>query len=55
MPQLPGLCGFRPTDYPIELLFIDRWLPRSMSGATAEDSDLMRLFEAARWAPFDLQ
>jgi nitroreductase len=37
----------RTPDYPIEPLFLDRWSPRAMSG----EPELMRLFEAARWAP----
>ncbi len=51
MPQLPGGRENRSPDHQIELLFIDRWSPRAMSGAPLEDSDLMKLFEAARWAP----
>jgi nitroreductase len=51
MPQLPGGRENRTPDHPIELLFIDRWSPRSMSGQSLDDSELMRLFEAARWAP----
>lgn len=38
-------------DYDIEPLFLMRWSPRSMSGETLSDNELMRLFEAARWAP----
>jgi nitroreductase len=41
----------RTPDYPIEPLFIDRWSPRSMNGEPLNDAELMRLFEAARWAP----
>ena len=36
---------------PIAQLFIDRWSPRAMSGATLSEAELMALFEAARWAP----
>src|SRR6185295_7208704 len=32
-------------------LFLDRWSPRAMSGEPVAEADLMRLFEAARWAP----
>jgi nitroreductase len=35
----------RKADFPIEPVLLDRWSPRAMSG------ELMRLFEAARWAP----
>ncbi len=41
----------RTADHPIEPIFLDRWSPRAMSGAPVDPSDLMRLFEAARWAP----
>jgi nitroreductase len=41
----------RQAEYPIEQLIIDRWSPRAMSGETIELGELMRLFEAARWAP----
>src|SRR6266478_3141523 len=51
MATLPSGRENRTPDYPIELLFIDRWSPRSMSGEPLDDAELMRLFEAARWAP----
>lgn len=41
----------RKPDHPIEDLFIRRWSPRAMSGEAVDRKDLMRLFEAARWAP----
>ena len=41
----------RTPDYPIEPLLLDRWSPRSMSGEPLDEAELMRLFEAARWAP----
>jgi nitroreductase len=41
----------RQAEYPIEQLIIDRWSPRAMSGESIEPNELMRLFEAARWAP----
>lgn len=41
----------RQTEYPIEQLLVDRWSPRAMSGESIEPDELMRLFEAARWAP----
>jgi len=41
----------RHADHPIESMFIERWSPRAMSGATLPEAELMRLFEAARWAP----
>src|SRR5437764_1675496 len=41
----------RKADHPIEKLLIDRWSPRAMSGEEISREELMRLFEAARWAP----
>ena len=41
----------RETQIPIDSLFLDRWSPRAMSGEPLEVSELMVLFEAARWAP----
>jgi len=45
----------RSADVSIEQLLLDRWSPRAMSGEEISDEDLMRLFEAARWAPLFLQ
>jgi len=41
----------RVPDHPISPIFLDRWSPRAMSGEPIDTSELMRLFEAARWAP----
>ena len=41
----------RRADFPIEQLLLDRWSPRAMSGEEITQDELMRLFEAARWAP----
>jgi nitroreductase len=41
----------RKADYRIEPLLVDRWSPRAMSGDDIATDELMRLFEAARWAP----
>ncbi len=41
----------RRADFSIEQLLLDRWSPRAMSGEEISDEELMRLFEAARWAP----
>ena len=41
----------RKPDYQIESLLLDRWSPRAMSGEEISNEELMRLFEAARWAP----
>jgi nitroreductase len=41
----------RASDRSIDRLFIDRWSPRAMSGEAIDQSELLTLFEAARWAP----
>jgi nitroreductase len=41
----------RKADFSIEPLLLDRWSPRAMSGEEISHEELMRLFEAARWAP----
>jgi nitroreductase len=41
----------RKADHPIVPLLLDRWSPRAMSGEEISEEELMRLFEAARWAP----
>lgn len=41
----------RNANYPIASYLLRRWSPRSMTGETIEERDLMELFEAARWAP----
>jgi nitroreductase len=51
MSQLPKAEDHRKPEYPIESLFIRRWSPRAMTGEPLSDEELMRLFEAARWAP----
>lgn len=38
------------TDYEIHELISDRWSPRAFSDKTIDQQDLMRLFDAARWA-----
>jgi nitroreductase len=38
-------------EYEIDPQFINRWSPRAMSGAPVTEAEIMRLFEAARWAP----
>ena len=35
----------------INSLFVNRWSPRSMTGEDIDNTDLMSLFEAGRWAP----
>jgi nitroreductase len=41
----------RKADHQIEQILLDRWSPRAMSGEEIPQEELMRLFEAARWAP----
>lgn len=41
----------RKSNYPILDVILTRWSPRSMSGESISDRELMSLFEAARWAP----
>lgn len=43
--------GERQAEYPVNEIFVKRWSPRAMTGQTVNHSDLMSLFEAARWAP----
>lgn len=49
--QLPNPEDHRAPDHPVESLFVRRWSPRAMSGESLSEGELMRLFEAARWAP----
>ena len=41
----------RRPDYPVDKLFVDRWSPRAFTGEAMPEAELMKLFEAARWAP----
>lgn len=41
----------RKSDYPIDPIILNRWSPRAMAAELIDDSQLMSLFEAARWAP----
>ena len=41
----------RRADYPIDPLFLQRWSPRSFTGAPISEHDLMTILEAARLAP----
>ena len=51
MSELPNALSVREADHPVEPLFLKRWSPRAMSGEGLPEAELMRLFEAARWAP----
>jgi len=41
----------RKADHDISPLILNRWSPRSMTGETMSNEELLPLFEAARWAP----
>jgi nitroreductase len=41
----------RAADHYIDPWFLQRWSPRAMSGVPLERAALLRLLEAARWAP----
>lgn len=41
----------RDSAYPIQPLILHRWSPRSMTGESLTEEEVMPLFEAARWAP----
>jgi nitroreductase len=41
----------RKPQYKVDSIFINRWSPRALSPEMMSDSELMSLFEAARWAP----
>jgi nitroreductase len=41
----------RSTDYPIDALFLQRWSPRSFTGAPMPEDELFTILDAARWAP----
>jgi nitroreductase len=41
----------RTPEYPVDPQFIGRWSPRAYTGKPMAASELMSLFEAARWAP----
>lgn len=41
----------RKPDFDVDNIFIERWSSRAFSGEGIDHDELMRLFEAARWAP----
>jgi nitroreductase len=51
MSQLPKAEDHRKPEHSIESLFWRRWSPRAMSGEPITETEVMSLFEAARWAP----
>ena len=46
-----NIHDFRKPGNPVQDIFVNRWSPRAMSGEEIDESTLMSLFEAARWAP----
>jgi nitroreductase len=51
MSHTPDPKPARKADHEIEPLFLRRWSPRAMSGEPLSEEELLRVFEAARWAP----
>lgn len=51
MAELFDATQVRKPDHPIESIFVRRWSPRAMDGQAIDESQLMSLLEAARWAP----
>jgi nitroreductase len=45
------MSSTRPTTYPIDPQFTDRWSPRAFTGEAIPEETLMSFLEAARWAP----
>jgi nitroreductase len=41
----------RTADHPIDPLFLERWSPRAFTDTPISERDLLKLLEAARWAP----
>jgi len=41
----------RESEYPIDSHFLDRWSPRAFSNEIMPEADLLKMLEAARWAP----
>jgi len=42
---------FRKPEYDVDPIFLNRWSPRAMSGEEISQTEILSLFEAARWAP----
>ena len=42
---------FREPEHTVDPIFINRWSPRAFSLEPIDDETLMRVFEAAKWAP----
>jgi nitroreductase len=46
-----NIHDFRKPEHKLDELFLNRWSPRAMSGEEIDETTLLSLFEAARWAP----
>ena len=51
MPGFPDALGKRQHEHGVDRIFPRRWSPRAMSGEGITREELLKLFEAARWAP----
>jgi nitroreductase len=51
---ISNMSDYRKPGHDISPILINRWSPRAMSGEEITREELMRLFEAARWAPSSL-
>ncbi len=50
-PSMADAAQVRRSDHVIEPLFLKRWSPRAFDASSMAVVDLMRMLEAARWAP----
>lgn len=48
---MPKTINNRKLEYDCNPIFPSRWSPRAMSGESISNDELMKMFEAARWAP----
>jgi len=46
-----SIANTRVPEYDIDPIFIQRWSPRAFTGDSIDNTVLLSLFEAARWAP----
>ncbi|TMV50277.1 nitroreductase family protein [Paenibacillus mesophilus] len=49
--QSETISNYRQAEYDIDTTYVRRWSPRSFAAQEVEESVLLSLFEAARWAP----
>ncbi|GGL36727.1 nitroreductase [Halarchaeum grantii] len=50
-PLREEVAANRTPEHDVDPLFLNRWSPRAMTGASLAESEYLPLFEAARWAP----